>query len=263
MEMLRSAADAARSTADARANGRNGRGGSPRSLAELLSLSQRMPVKSDEEIQRDEAEREERLRRSRVAEFWATCNVPRKYRGIPRDPVWRSIPEDARESYRVAFAQLLTLESKRGGAIVAMVGERGAGKTWMACCLVKRFCAAARRAAYVNAQTFFADLRRTYGDRGIGTEHEVLARYRSPELLVLDGVEEKSETSASQQSMLTWLLCSRLDDEKLSVVISNDDGSSLQDRIGRSLTDRLKDGGGIIRCTWESLRGRVADSNEN
>jgi DNA replication protein DnaC len=229
----------------------------PERLAALIESLRTKVVRSDEEIRADDEAREARKRQARIIEFWSRSGVEKKYRDVPREPVWVTLPEDTRERYRAAFNELTALETVQGGALVAMVGARGPGKTWMASCLVKRFCAAARHAIYANTLGFFMDLRATYGDRGIGTERDVKARYMRPEFLVLDAVEEKSDSSTSQQQMLTHLLSARLDAEKLTLIVSNDDGSTLPDRIGPSLADRLNDGGGIIVCNWPSLRGRI------
>lgn len=189
------------------------------------------------------------------------ANIPKKFKDVPREPEWAKLPEavdgvPVREPYRGAFAELCAIESMPGGGIVALLGDRGPGKTWMACCMVKRFCAAGMMAQYREAMDYFVELRATYGDRGRGTEMDVEARYLRPHLLVLDAVEEKSD-SPSQQQMLTRLINKRMMAERITLLVSNDNGESLPSRIGPSLNDRLNDGGGLIECNWPSLRGHV------
>src|SRR6185312_7784987 len=98
--------------------------------------------------------------------------LPPKYRNVPADPDWDRIPADAREAYRGALEQVTAIEGIEGGAVVALVGDRGSGKTWMACCLIGRFASRGRPAMYAEATDYFADLRATYGDRGTGSERE-------------------------------------------------------------------------------------------
>jgi DNA replication protein DnaC len=216
------------------------------------------------QLSAEETERQERLadRQShyRAVENWKNSGVPEKFRSILCDPLWESLPESidgkaVRSAYQEVYYSLLNLESSCG-IIVALVGDRGNGKTYMGCMMVKRACRYGHSAMYREAMDYFMDLRATYGNAGRGTELEVESRYRRPSLLVLDAVEEKA-SNEFEQRMLTRLLNKRLNDNKLTLIISNDTAQSLPSRIGRSLTDRLNDGGGILVCGWPSLRGKI------
>lgn len=254
----------------AQENARRNAHRAPRSLAELVKAAMPRAIATPEEISAYDERMDRRRREARIAEANSLHGIPPKYSKVPLEPDWEQLPErinvaddgqrakwsEVREPYSRAFRELTVIENTQGGAIFALVGDRGPGKTWMSCCLIKRFCADARFAMYCEALDYFVTLRGTYGDRGRGTEIDVEAKYLRPELLAIDAMEEKSETP-SQQQMLTRLINKRLVAEKLTLLISNDNGQTLPDRIGRSLADRLNDGGGMIECTWPSLRGRI------
>jgi DNA replication protein DnaC len=193
-------------------------------------------------------------RRRRISTLLEASMIPRRYRRADLEDL-SAVPGDAFKKFRQAVDALKKLEEQPG--VVAMLGGFGAGKTWMACALVRRFCLAARYGRYVDAMDYFIELRATFGQRSGPTESTVEASYMKPELLVLDALEERAD-SAWNDRMLTRLIDKRYKAELSTILISNEQEAAFRQRIGPVIADRIFDaGGGLIECTWPSLRGRI------
>lgn len=197
------------------------------------------------------ADDQERQRRENLEK---NNGVPARYRGAHTHVARVGVPDDAMERYAHTVGCLTSLFDKPG--MVALIGTRGTGKTWMGCGLVMTFCRHGRYALYRDAMDYFLDLKATYDDGAKLDQQQVEARYLKPELLVLDEVHERGDT-AWEDRMLTRLINKRYADERSTVLISNQDERTFAERIGASIADRIHDGGGVIVCDWESLRGRI------
>lgn len=197
------------------------------------------------------ADLKEQARRRTLEE---NSGVPARYRtaGNPFD--MNAVPDDAVVKYDETVKALASLIGKPG--MVALLGPRGTGKTWMACGLVTTFCRHGRYALYRDAMDYFLELKASYDDGAKVNQQAIEARYLRPELLVLDEVHERGDT-AWEDRMLTRLINKRYAAELSTVLISNQDEKTFAERIGASIADRIHDGGGVIVCDWESLRGRI------
>jgi DNA replication protein DnaC len=163
------------------------------------------------------------------------------------------IPE--RESYRAKFKSLRDAVSN-AAPIVALLGPRGTGKSWMACAIVLELCRRGSSAKYCDTADFFLEVKRTYGSAGKEDQTQIESKYARVNLLVLDEVQERGET-AWEDLMLTRLVNKRYQNEKITILISNQSPQEFISRVGESVADRISDTGGIIVCDWPSLRGRV------
>jgi DNA replication protein DnaC len=201
----------------------------------------------------------EELERERATErLIEHARIPVKYRDADLNALDR-VPaklgdKKVLEPYRDAVGRLLRLYESTG--IVALLGKRGAGKTWMACGLAHGFCRRGRSAVYLDALDYFIELKGTYGDSGRSSEASVEARYLRPQLLILDEMHERGET-AWEDRMLTRLVNKRYAAELSTVLISNLEPKTFAARVGESIADRIRDGGGLVTCSWPSLRGHI------
>lgn len=153
------------------------------------------------------------------------------------------------------------------GGILILHGTRGAGKTRMA------YEAAVstplpkdktgyfdgimthRRttARYTTAMGFFLDVRATFSKKASKTERDVVDGMTDPGLLVIDEIQERSE-SAWENRLLTHVLDSRYASMRPTVIIANLKSERLEDCLGPSIMDRIHEGGGHIEFTWPSYR---------
>lgn len=143
-------------------------------------------------------------------------------------------------------------------AIVALLGMRGPGKTWIGCAAVIDHCRAGKSAFYADALDYFSALKETYNRDAKATESCVEAKHLKPDLLVLDEMHERGDT-AWEDRMLTRLINKRYQSAKATILISNHDMAQFEIRVGTSISDRISDGGGVLECQWESLRGRIIE----
>jgi hypothetical protein len=104
-------------------------------------------------------------------------------------------------------------------------------------------------------------LRETMRPNSLQSESDIERKYLGPHLLILDALEEKAESDFARRS-LNRLVCKRMASEKITILASNDNPETLVERVGRSIADRLNDGGGTIFCDWPSLRCRIGGRDE-
>ncbi len=164
------------------------------------------------------------------------------------------LPADVAPGYSIALESLKHLLNEP--AMLAMIGGRGAGKTWMACALVREFCKYGRSAMYLEAMDYFLELQETFDNGCKINSASVERKHIAPELIVLDAMEERADTAWNDR-MLVRLINKRYAANKSTLMISNQDAATFKKHIGESIEDRIRDGGGIILCNWKSLRGRI------
>ena len=147
------------------------------------------------------------------------------------------------------------------GAVAALLGKRGTGKTQMAAhamrWTIERDPANAMGAAmYCNWCDIVDDIKGTFrGDDGPTAESIIadLVKYR---LLVIDEVHEGRGTDF-EAGLFTKILDARYRDMKDTILISNQDKAAFTAHVGPSVSDRMREGGGIISMDWESFRGKT------
>lgn len=138
------------------------------------------------------------------------------------------------------------------GYLVALVGDRGPGKTQIGQQAIMASCAIQRPALYVRALDIFLRLRSTYKSE-TETELQVIDMFRDPMLLVIDEVQERGE-SDWENRMLTHIIDKRYGDMTDTLLIANLKPRALQESLGPSVSDRLRESGGVIECKWGSFR---------
>jgi DNA replication protein DnaC len=150
--------------------------------------------------------------------------------------------------------QWCKLAQSTGKEIIAMIyGNRGAGKTQMAVCAIKKACAEDRSALYTKAMNFFLDIRATYRKDAAVTERAMIDKYCAPELLVIDAIENRSD-SPFENLLLTYLIDVRYDQMKDTILVGNFTEEQFAANMGPSVVDRIHECGIKIICKWKSFR---------
>lgn len=139
------------------------------------------------------------------------------------------------------------------GILVALVGKRGAGKTQLAVELMKANTTRMKSALYVSTTEWFMAIKATYRKGSDQTEIDVIKQYRKPNLLVLDEYGRRGDTEW-ENNLLFELLDKRYADMHSTILISNQSSADLIESLGRSLSSRLMETGGIVECEWQSWR---------
>ena len=160
-------------------------------------------------------------------------------------------------SWQAKFETAWKYVSRKDGAIIALVGPRGTGKTQMATELSKRICSLwldkgfQSISKYYRLMDFFIALKDSYGGRT--TQEDAIIPFARPRLLVLDEVQVRGDT-AWEDNALTYLLDRRYGDRRSSILISNQSVPDFVKSIGDSIASRLEESGAIIVCDWDSFR---------
>jgi len=108
---------------------------------------------------------------------------------------------------------------------------------------------------YAKCYDLIAEIKSTWhdGGRAIGTEQDVLKKYRTAKYLVIDEWNERG-ASAWEAATLTNILDHRYDNGLATVLICNSPAEKLHDHIDASILDRAAETGGIKPCEWVSYR---------
>lgn len=167
------------------------------------------------------------------------------------------LPEDSKSQYVASLNKLIAVTSKP--CVCAMVGTRGPGKTHMGCALVLDFCNKGKSAYFCEALDYLGKLQGSYRADSTKGQEKIETEFIRHDLLVLDEMQERGETFWEDR-MLTRLVNKRYANDKITVLISNQTKELFIERIGPSIADRMNEGGGIIVCNWNSLRGRIKET---
>lgn len=199
-----------------------------------------MPL-SSEPIDHDELEVERKRRRAWDA--WERAGVPQRH----SKPLGSEHVDWNAKFYDLA-SQLGT------GFLVALLGDRGTGKTQMAAVLIQRHARLSERPhpLYVRAVDVFMDIREAYRPNG-PTEREQVEQFTSPTLLVIDDAHERGG-SDWENRLLAYIIDRRYGDQLDTLLISNQQPDEFKASIGPSIYSRLIETGGIVLCAWPSFR---------
>lgn len=160
------------------------------------------------------------------------------------------------------------------GAIVALVGPRGVGKTTIGFQLAldrllgawDRYHAGATGGltlpltGYAKLTDLLARYKALYSDFGTNDPERLVAardRFcRDDALAVIDEVHECDELKAAPR-LLTDLLDRRYAAKRDTLLITNQTAEEFSETIGDSIYSRLTEHGAILKCEWASWRDRA------
>lgn len=163
---------------------------------------------------------------------------------------------------------------RRKGAIVALVGPRGTGKTSIATHIVRELyledhqsiydkCEGRREAIlrrhcrYFKLSEIVGRLKPLYADFGT-TETAKLESFRDDmvkeDLLILDELSEPTSEPKFKDPILTDIIDRRYAELRDTILISNETPEQFQKNINPSVLSRMNESGGILPCEWRSFR---------
>jgi len=149
------------------------------------------------------------------------------------------------------------------GGLVALLGNRGTGKTQMAAEITRSGewprdkaewngikMVSGKTSIYRRAMDIFLDLR----DRSPGhSEKAVMEKLSKCGLLVIDEFQERGETPFEDR-IITNLLDKRYNDQKPTILIANLDRQGLAQMLSPSVKDRMRENGKSYTFNWKSYR---------
>jgi DNA replication protein DnaC len=186
----------------------------------------------------------------RAAQFALKCAELRRVSGVPA----RFSTIDLRDHAKWLPAEYVELSDMLRTLItqpvlIAIGGDRGTGKTGMACGLVNAFCDLGRPAMYRRVADFFDEL----GSRPWEGKSALRSAYAEPDLLVLDEVQVRDADKQWQDNELTTLIDRRYGENRATVLLSNLKPAAFKTNIGESVVRRLIEEGGMFEATWQRI----------
>lgn len=195
------------------------------------------------------SDRERELKIARLREGW---NAPARHLGKTLDL-----------SVKQWAATLGALAEKIGtGFLYALVGTRGPGKTQIGVELLEYAAQKLRSAQYCTAIDYFLTVKATYRKDSESTEDQAIREFCKPKLLVIDEVQERSE-SAWEDRLLTHLINKRYNSMTDTLLIANLQRAEFEQSLGKSVISRLNETGGIIEANWPSFRNLKPSAQSN
>ena len=151
------------------------------------------------------------------------------------------------------------------GGLIALIGNRGTGKTQMAAEVAKGGCwpsdraewngnamVAGKTALYRRALDIFVALRDA--SRGNSdSESKILEKLSYCGLLVIDEFQERGET-AYEERIVTNLLDKRYNNQRPTIIIANLGKKELGAMLSPSVRDRMRQEGKSFVFDWKSYR---------
>jgi DNA replication protein DnaC len=162
----------------------------------------------------------------------------------------RRCVDETHEAWRKAREELW--DRIGSGFLIALVGNRGSGKTQLAEQAVKGATSTELSAFYTRAMTIFLEIRATYRSETL-TELAVVEKFCTPRLLVIDEIQVRGD-SEWEGKVLDNIIDERYGAMRDTLIVGNLKPDTLRKSLGPSVMDRLNETGRIIECAWESFR---------
>lgn len=197
------------------------------------------------------AREEARERIERIEMAIVRSGIPLRFKNKTLDDF--EVANDKMQICRTACAEYLANfpELKNKGTGMVFSGSTGTGKTHLACSLgmqiIQRHMASV---FYITAPELFRVVKQSFG----GTDSDVLRRYNSPQLLIIDEIGASYGTDA-EKTILFELVNQRYETLKPTILISNLALKGLLETAGERVMDRMKENGGLfLTFGWPSHR---------
>jgi hypothetical protein len=164
-----------------------------------------------------------------------------------------SIAESIENERWFETLQSLIGASKTGrGFTVALLGNRGTGKSQIGVELIRR-CCLVMPCLYAKASDIFREIRSTYIPKSSITEKDVFNRFAKVPLLVIDEVHQRGDTTAENNALIQ-IIDARYDAKRDTMLIANQTKEEFAAAIGSSVVSRIHETGEAIVCDWPSFR---------
>lgn len=148
------------------------------------------------------------------------------------------------------------LKAKAGtGMLVALIGNRGSGKTQLAVEVMRSIAEKGSRVLFVSCMELLMEFKASYRRDSDKTEAAVMLEFLKPKLLIIDEVARRGETDW-ENNLLFELINQRYGDMRDTILTCNLTKEELQGSMGPSIVSRMLETGGVMECNWESYRGK-------
>ncbi len=222
-------------------------GGPVRQISDAARQNSERRAQEWEQRQKEQTERQNQQKQR---DLWSAAGVPKRHKTMPN-----FTDEQLSACERM-------LDSFKSGAIWAILGEWGTGKTQMAAWVVRAACKQGRSARFTTAIEFFVRLRSPYRDDSTHRdESAVINEFTRFDLLVIDDAHVRAD-SDFENRLLHHVIDKRHGAMRETILTSNQSEAVFCDTIGGAVVDRMCAAGGIIECNWPSFRGKGANDDK-
>lgn len=156
------------------------------------------------------------------------------------------------------YAEMWPDRFDQGGGIV-MCGMPGTGKTHLAAAIAINVLNQGASVVFTSVMKLARDVKSTYSRDSDRSEADVINKYTSPQLLIIDEVGVQYGSDA-EKIILFEVLNGRYEDVMPTILLSNLPVEHLPEYLGDRVIDRMTEGGGaVINFSWESYRKNVKE----
>lgn len=148
-------------------------------------------------------------------------------------------------------------EVEKTGRSFLMIGSVGTGKTHLSIGIALHIMQNGNSAVFTSASKMLREIKDTYRRDSDYSESEVIKRYTSCDLLIIDevGVQRGSDY---EKDTLFDVINERYESVKPTIALSNLSIDEVKLFLGERVFDRLREGGGkAFLLDWESHRGKI------
>jgi DNA replication protein DnaC len=203
------------------------------------------------------AEHNEWLSAETLKNLMIEFDVPKRFEGVSLDN-YESVNREAERCLKVckAYATKWPDRLEQGGGLV-MCGLPGTGKNHLAIAIGKYVIQEYQSSVkFTSAIKIARDFKSTWTKGADLTESDVIRRYSTPDLLIIDEIGVQFGSDA-EKIILFEIINNRYESMRPTILLSNLPKDELSEFIGERVLDRMNDGGGCtLAFTWESYRSR-------
>lgn len=142
---------------------------------------------------------------------------------------WNATTFDEQKALNVAKDVLAAAIENRDIPSLYILGNVGTGKTYLASCLARDIHRAEKPVLWASVGSMLSDIKSAFGQRDI-CERDILARYQTAPLLVLDDVGKEKATIWSTEQLFR-VIDARYNAELPTIVTSNYSSRQLIERL--------------------------------
>lgn len=194
----------------------------------------------------DEYEKQkERIRQEKLYEDYKTCGVPSKFFETSLETYITETYEEKKN-----LETVIDFAKNPKNRILVLCGNNGNGKTLLSCGALRE-CGG----EYVTSSQLCIEYEAGTSYHAKRTREEILNHYsKVAPILVIDECGKYTLNPQLEQFILSYVLCTRYENNLASVVVTNGEKKKFLEFLGKSLFDRLTEVCTTLDFTGESKR---------
>lgn len=192
------------------------------------------------EFKRKEQERQEERDRVKAKAAWAACGVGAKYLGCTFEN-FRTVTEGQKKALEICQGFPYSEDRDIDAQNLWLLGSVGSGKTHLAVAVLRsEFPDYVDSVAFITQRNLILEIRASWnGDRSKGSSREVIEKYGSVDMLVLDDVGA-SYNGESEKNDILAVIDMRSQNGLATIITSNLTAAGIKQALGERSYSRLR-----------------------